>query len=66
MMVTQIRDVTGSGERELDTLTEGRGRGGRTVPALDVERRRKGGYKDEFELGITNRVNSIIISDMGL
>lgn len=45
---------------QSDTLSEGRGRGERTAPALGVECRRKRGYKDESEVGMSNRVNSII------
>lgn len=41
------------------------GRGDTTAPALGVECRRKGGYKDDSEVGMSNRVNGIIISDMG-
>lgn len=44
---------------QSDTLSEGRGRGERTAPALE-------GYKDESEVGMSSRVNSIIICDMGV
>lgn len=46
-------------------MCEGRDRSCRTAPALGVECRRKGGYKDESEVDMSNRVNRIITSDMG-